>query len=84
MGLSGGQLHDREATDLLNLDLMGAQEGAHLSCAPQTLGSCSSVEEVGFEGDVIMAMIDKDGVILQPELNLHTAVCNRSSTCAPQ
>ena len=33
VGHSGGQLRDREATDLLNLDLMGAQEGASLSVA---------------------------------------------------
>ena len=66
------------------MDLMGAREGALLFSGPQNWGSCSSVGEAGSEEDVIMATIDKDGVIWQPELNLHTELCNRCSTCAPQ
>ena len=63
---------------------MGAREGAVLSCAPQNWGSCSSVEEAGFEEDVIMATIDKDGVIFNESSTGTPYSETGAQICAPE
>ena len=61
-GHSSGQLRDREATGILNLDLTGAQEGASLSCGPSDFGLWPQLVS-GFKDLNIRPTTDKDGIL---------------------